>query len=290
MRRQLCLPLLAVLALGGCAAASAAAPSPSIGAASPPSPSAAPSPSVAVPSSSQSYPPVEILSYQIVSVRPHDPHSWIEGLALDAQGRLFESKGLAGESELRQVDPLTGAVLHSVPPPAGQYDEGIAVVGDRIIQLTWKEGTAFVWDADTLAPLGTFSYAGEGWGLCFDGTRLVMSDGSASLTFRDPGTFGVQGSVPVTFEGQPVTKINELECVEGSVWANIWETPYIVRIDPGDGRITGVLDGSHLLVPNPALEQSGAWLNGIAHDPATGHWLLTGKLWPSLFEVAIPGT
>ena len=279
MRHHRALSLLAMLTLAGCASAAAAGPS------SAPDPSSGRTPSYAP---SASYAAVADLTYRVVSVRPHDSGSWIEGLALDAQGRLFESKGLAGVSELRQVDPLTGAVLRSVAPPAGQYDEGIAVVGDRIIQLTWKEGTAFVWDADTFAQLGTFTYGGEGWGLCYDGRRLVMSDGSSELTFRDPDTFAATGSVEVTYQGQPVAKINELECVDGSVWANIWETPYIVRIDPADGHITGVLDGSGLLVPNPALEQSGAWLNGIAHDPVTGHWLLTGKLWPSLFEVIIP--
>ena len=251
------------------------------------SPTAAPSP-VAAPSAS--YPPVDILSYQIVSVRPHDSASWTEGLALDAQGRLFESKGIAGESELRQVDPLTGrccAASRHRPASTTRASPSSATASSS------SPGRKAPPSCGTPTPSRSWAASatsGEGWGLCYDGSRLVMSNGSAELTFRDPDTFEVQGSVPVTYQGQPVAKINELECVDGSVWANIWETPYIIRIDPGDGTITGVLDGSDLPLPNPAIEESGAWLNGIAHDPVTGHWLLTGKLWPSLFEVAIPGT
>jgi glutamine cyclotransferase len=167
------------------------------------------------------------------------------------------------------------------------FGEGLAQVGDRLIQLTWQQQQALVWSADTLEPEGSFDYQGEGWGLCFDGRRLVMTDGSSSLTFRDAVTFEVIGEVSVMLDGQPIDRLNELECVDGSVWANVWETDSIVRIDPASGEVTGVLDASGLITPHPALFDPGAVLNGIAYDPATDTWLLTGKLWPSMFEVRL---
>jgi glutaminyl-peptide cyclotransferase len=182
---------------------------------------------------------------------------------------------------------VTGEVLRAAEPPGTEYTEGLALVEDRLIQLTWKDGVAFVWDADTFAPIGQFEYEGEGWGLCYDGSRLVMSDGSDALTFRDPATFEVTGTVIVTEDGRPVIKLNELECVDGSVWANVWETDRIVRIDPATGDVTGGLDATGLITPDPSLVDPGAVLNGIAYDERTGTFLLTGKLWPSMFEVRL---
>jgi glutamine cyclotransferase len=206
---------------------------------------------------------------------------------VDPTGALYESTGLVGQSTIRQVDPHTGTVIRSATLPGDDYGEGLALVDDRFIQLTWKDGLALVWDAATLTQTGSFSYTGEGWGLCNDGTRLVMSDGSSDLTFRDLATFSVIGAIGVTFQGQPVGQLNELECVEGSVWANVWETPYIVRIDPGSGAITGVLDTTGMITPDPSVADPGAVLNGIAYQPAAGTFLLTGKRWPSMFEVRI---
>lgn len=258
------------------------------------SPSAEPSPVVSpVVSPPQSpvasYPPVQRLTWQILSVRPHDTTAWTEGLLLDGGGNLYESTGLVGESTIRQIDPMTGAIIRSAPLPDDLYGEGLALVDDHFIQLTWKDGEALIWDAATLTQTGSFHYAGEGWGLCDDGTRLVMSDGSSTLTFRDPQTFEIMGTLDVTVQGHPVDQLNELECVDGSVWANIWETPWIARIDPASGAITGALHTTGIITPDPSVTDAGAVLNGIAHDPVTDTFLLTGKRWPSMFEVRISG-
>jgi glutamine cyclotransferase len=220
---------------------------------------------------------------------PHDPGAWIEGLLIDSQGRLFESTGIVGETTLRELDRSTGEVLRSTTPPNDVYGEGLAMAGDRLLQLTWRDGVALAWDPDTFELLGSVPYSGEGWGLCSDGTRLVMSDGSATITFRDPETFEPTGSVEVTAAGEPVRKLNELECVDGQVWSNVWETPYIVRIDPATGVVTGVLDMTGLAVPDPSASDPGAVLNGIAYDPERGTFLLTGKLWPTMYEVRVTG-
>jgi glutaminyl-peptide cyclotransferase len=163
------------------------------------------------------------------------------------------------------------------------FAEGLAIVGDRVFQLTWREGIALMHAAGDLSPLGAVSYEGEGWGLCYDGARLVMSDGSDRLTFRDPVTFDVVGGVDVTAAGQPVERLNELECAESLVYANVWQTDRIVAIDPETGAVTAIIDASGLLSPE---ERAGAdVLNGIAWRPETGTFLVTGKLWPKLFEV-----
>jgi glutamine cyclotransferase len=167
------------------------------------------------------------------------------------------------------------------------YGEGLAVAGDHLLQLTWKDGVALAWDPDTFELLGSHPYSGEGWGLCSDGRRLVMSDGSDTLTFRDPATFEVTGSVAVTVMDNPLVKINELECVDGEVWANVWETPYIVRIDPATGVVTGALDLTGLADPDPSASDPGAVLNGIAYDPSSDTFLVTGKLWPTMYELRV---
>jgi glutamine cyclotransferase len=277
------------VALGSAALASVAVVLlglPAVGVAPSPAPSASPVPSA---SPAPSYAPLERLTWQTVSTRPHDTAAWTEGLLLDRSSNLYESTGLVGQSTIRQVDPMTGAVIRSVALPANLYGEGLALAGDQFVQLTWKDGVALVWDAATLTQTGSFRYTGEGWGLCNDGTRLVMSDGSPTLTFRDLMTFEVVGTVDVTVQGQPVYQLNELECVHGSVWANVWETPWIVRIDPATGFVTGALDTTGIITPDPSVADAGAVLNGIAYDPAADTFLLTGKRWPSLFEVRISG-
>jgi glutamine cyclotransferase len=228
-----------------------------------------------------------MLSWETLGSFPHDPHAWTEGLLIDDAGRLFESTGIVGQTSVRELDRHTGEVLRSAAPPEEVYGEGLAMVGDRLIQLTWRDEVALAWDPETFELLGSFPYTGEGWGLCFDGTRLVMSDGSATLTFRDPGTFEPTGSVQVTAAGQPVVKLNELECVGDEVWANVWETDYIVRIDAATGTVTGVLDMTGLAVPDPSASDPGAVLNGIAYDPEQGTFLLTGKLWPTMYQVRV---
>lgn len=254
----------------------------------PPPPSAAPSVVDVTPGASAVVP--VLLSWDVVGSVPHDTDAWTEGLLLDAQGRLFESTGIVGRTSIREVDRTSGEVRRSASPAApdeGVYGEGLAVAGDHLLQLTWRDGVALAWDPDTFEQLGSHRYAGEGWGLCSDGSRLVMSDGSATLTFRDPETFEATGTVEVTAAGQPVTKVNELECVGTDVWANIWETPYIVRIDAATGAVTGVLDLTGLADPDPSATDPGAVLNGIAYDPATDTFLVTGKLWPTLYQIRV---
>jgi glutamine cyclotransferase len=279
------LPIIAALVVGMLLAplqAAAAAPAAS------PTGSASPVPSLSATPSASAQVPIARLGYEVVSRRPHDTTAWTEGLLMDPDGRLFESTGINGVSQVRELDPLTGAVLRSVPVPADAYGEGLALVGDRLlVQLTWQEGRAITYDKETFAVLGTFGYEGEGWGLCFDGKRLVMSNGSDTLTFRDPATFGVLGQVAVTAGGEPVPRLNELECVDGEVWANVWETDWIVRIDPATGAVTGALDTTGLLEPHPARTDPGAVLNGIARVPGGDTWLLTGKRWPEAIEVRI---
>lgn len=224
----------------------------------------------------------ERLRVKVLSVRPHDRTAYTQGLLLQ-DGALYESTGLYGNSSVRQVDPATGEVKRSRAVPQEYFAEGLALVEDRLIQITWQEQKAFVYKASDFQPVTEFRYDGEGWGLCWDGKRLVMSDGSNRLTFRDPKTFAVLGSVGVTLAGQPVDRVNELECVDGVVYANVWQTSDILRIDPKDGRVTAVIDASGLLSPDE--QRQADVLNGIAWDPAKKNFLITGKLWPKMFEV-----
>jgi glutaminyl-peptide cyclotransferase len=227
------------------------------------------------------------LAYEVVARRPHDPEAFTQGLVLDPLGRLFESTGLLGRSSLREVDPLSGNVLRVRTLPDDQFGEGLALVDDRLVQLTWQNGVATAWDASTFEPLETFGYEGEGWGLCHDGTRLVMSDGSDRLTFRDAATFEAIGGTEVSVAARPRDALNELECVDGAVWANVYRTDRIVRIDPATGMVTGVLDLEGIIDPHPVEAQPSAVLNGIAHDPLADTLLITGKLWPQLIEIRI---
>lgn len=231
--------------------------------------------------------PVPSLEWDVVSRRPHDPAAFTQGLLLDDDGRLFESTGLWGASDLREVDPATGEVLRIEPSPPELFSEGLALVGDELVQLTWQAGLARRYDADTFALLEMHTYDGEGWGLCYDGERLVMSDGTERLTFRDPQTFEPVGSVDVTLAGIPLPRLNELECVGGDIWSNVWLTDRIVRIDGSDGRVTGVLDLRGLIEPHPAEADPGAVLNGIAYDAAMDTFLVTGKHWPEVIEIAV---
>ena len=230
---------------------------------------------------------VEPASVEPVFVRalPHDPQAFTQGLVL-GDGVFYESTGLYGESTVRIVDPGTGHVIRSTSLEDGFFGEGLELVGDRLIQLTWREGTAFIWDAETLAPLGAFSYEGEGWGLCAQEDRLVMSDGSSRLTFRDRTTFEPVGGVEVLRSGEPVERINELECVEDLVYANVWQTEEIVVIDPGTGRVVGQIDASSLLDRLGSTDGIDV-LNGIAYDPGDESFYLTGKLWPAIFQVRL---
>lgn len=223
--------------------------------------------------------------YEIVHSYPHDPEAFIQGLAW-ADGRLFESTGQLGHSSLREIELTTGRVLRRTALAPWLFGEGIAVVGDRIVQLTWHEQQAFVRDRDTFALRATFAYSGEGWGLAWDGRRLIMSDGSATLYFRDPETFAERGRIAVTDAGAPVTRLNELEMVGDEIWANVWGSEHIARIDPASGRVTGWIDLKGL-TPTAAPGHPIDVLNGIAWDAAGKRLFVTGKLWPRLFEIRL---
>lgn len=224
----------------------------------------------------------EQLRVKVLSTRLHDPAAYTQGLELYGE-RLFESTGLYRESSLREVDQHSGAVLRRKDLDLDLFGEGLTRVGDRLIQLTWKEEVAPVYDLESFDELELFGYRGEGWGLCYDGQRLVMSDGSTYLTFHDPETFDAQGEVTVTRAGQPQNNLNELECVGDAVYANIYLTTEIAKIDARTGVISAVIDASGLLSPEEA--RLAEVLNGIAYDARTGHFLITGKRWPKLFEV-----
>lgn len=228
-------------------------------------------------------PGVPTLRPQVLGELPHDTSAFTEGLEISG-GSLYESTGLAGRSQLRELDPTTGAPRRAVPLPSGYFGEGLTVVGDRIWQLTWRDGVVLEWDRTTLRLLRQVPITGEGWGLCSQGTRLVRSDGTDLLRFQDPTTFAGTGSVRVTLDGEPLQEINELECVDGQVWANVWQTDRIVRIDPADGKVTAVVDASGLL--SAAQKPGTDVLNGIA-SLGNGEFLLTGKFWPVMFRVRL---
>lgn len=222
----------------------------------------------------------------VVEVRshPHDPTAFTQGL-LWHEGRLYESTGRYGESTLRIADVATGEVRQRADLPPQYFAEGIALLGGRMYQLTWREGVAFVWDPATLREVGRVQYTGEAWGLTTDGESLVVSDGSSYLTWVDPASFAVRRTVRVTDGGRPVDQLNELEWVRGEVWANVWHSTHILRIDPATGAVVGRLDLT-ALVP-PALDAE-AVLNGIAYDEAGDRIFVTGKLWPRLYEISVP--
>lgn len=225
---------------------------------------------------------VRQLTVEVVDSHPHDTAAYTQGLLLD-DGVFFESTGNYGRSDVRRVSVDEGVPSQREPLPADQFGEGLTLVGDRLIQLTWREGIARVYDRETLELVDEFQYDGEGWGLCLDDDRLVMSDGSATLTFRDTDTFDEIGSVEVSADGQSVDQLNELECVDGAVVANVYRTDRLVVIDPDTGDVTASVDASGLL--DEAEAPTAEVLNGIAHDSATGHYYLTGKYWPTMFEV-----
>jgi len=225
------------------------------------------------------------LTARIVSTRPHDPAAYTQGLQWH-EGSLFESTGLYGTSTVRKVDPASGAIISKHDLPGHVFGEGLTFHGGKIYVLTWREQTAFEMDPTALSVLKTFEYSGEGWGLTSDGTHLIASDGTSTLRFFDPADFSVQRKLRITENGQPVMNLNELEFVDGVIFANVYLTDRIIRINPGNGRVTGSLDLSSLraLLPQPNRAEV---LNGIAYDPSTKNFLVTGKFWPLVFDVAI---
>lgn len=221
------------------------------------------------------------MAVEVVATHPHDPGAFTQGLEI-AGDVLYEGTGMVGQSDVRSTDRRTGAELAHTELPLPFFGEGITLAGDTLWQLTWKEGVAFARDPRSLAERRRVQYQGEGWGLCHQDGRLVMSDGSATLTFRDPETFAVTGSVALT--NRQDARLNELECTEdGSVYANAWPTDEILRIDPDTGRVLAVIDATGMLPPE---QRAGTdVLNGIARIPGTDRFLITGKYWPAMFEV-----
>jgi glutaminyl-peptide cyclotransferase len=228
---------------------------------------------------------IPVYSYEIKHVYPHDPAAFTQGLIF-RDGLLWESTGLNGESSLRKVELETGRVIKKIDVPQQFFAEGMTVFKGRVYQLTWQSQRAFVYDPENFQKLNEFAYEGEGWGLTHDGDNLIMSDGTNRLRFLDPETFAVRRAVSVTAAGRPVNELNELEYVNGEVYANIWRTDRVARIDPRTGRVVGWIDLTGLL---PANEHSAITdvLNGIAYDAAGDRLFVTGKLWPRLFEIRL---
>lgn len=247
--------------------------------------SAAPAPQAATRPAAEARAP--ILPVTIVARYPHDTGAFTEGL-LWHDGALYESTGQPGQSDVRRVDLTTGKVLAKRTIPAAQFGEGLALWKGELISLTWHDGIAHRWDVRTLTPKGSNRYTGEGWGMTSDGTALIQSDGTPTLIFRDPRTLRETRRLPVTIDGRPLPQINELEYVKGAVLANVWQTGFLVRIDPANGRVTAIID-LRPLVAEVAATDRDAVLNGIAWDAKGDRLFVTGKYWPTLFEIRIGG-
>ncbi len=228
-------------------------------------------------------PAAPVYSYTVVNTYPHDPAAFTQGLVY-ADGLLYEGTGRRGQSTLRRVELETGTVLEQVALEPEYFGEGIALFGDTIFQLTWQANVGFRYARESFTRLGEFTYPTEGWGLTHDGERLIMSDGTVTLSFRDPATFAEIRRVEVTDATGPVTRLNELEYIQGEVYANVWQTDRVARIDPATGRVTAWIDLSGLLSPEERRQPVDV-LNGIAYDAATDRLFVTGKLWPKLFEI-----
>jgi glutaminyl-peptide cyclotransferase len=221
--------------------------------------------------------------YEVTARFPHDSSAYTQGL-LYADGVLFESTGLNGRSDVRRVDLRSGRVLASRPLPTDRFGEGLALFKGRLYQLTWKAGVAYTYDAATLAPRDSFNYPGEGWGLATDGKSLIMSDGSDSLRFLSPETLKVQRVVHVRYNGAPLYQLNELEYVDGELLANVYQSNWILRIDPATGEVRETIDFADLYPDRPT---SAEVMNGIALAPDGKQLLLTGKFWPVMFQVRL---
>lgn len=227
-----------------------------------------------------------LLTPRVVARYPHDSQAFTEGLVWH-DGALYESVGLEGRSDVRRVDLATGKVQQRAVIPPAQFGEGLAAYKDRLVSLTWHDGIAHQWSARTLKPLGTARYTGEGWGLTSDGRALIRSDGSATLTFHDPVTLAEQRRLSVTLNGRAITQLNELEWIDGQILANVWHAPFLVRIDPASGHVTGIVDLRGLVAEVGATNPE-AVANGIAWDAGRRRLFVTGKLWPTMFEIALP--
>ena len=222
---------------------------------------------------------------QVVHSWPHDTAAYTQGLIF-YEGALYESTGLYGHSSLRKVDLQTGEVQRKVAVPQQYFAEGMTIFQGKVFQFTWKEHKCFVYDLDTFSLTGEFSYDGEGWGLTHDERSLIMSDGTHELRFIDPQTFKVERVIGVYFNDAPVKNLNELEYIKGEIYANIWHSDRIIRIDPQTGKIVGWMDLTGLLAPEDKSATTDV-LNGIAYDEKNDRLFVTGKLWPKIFEIRL---
>ena len=233
-----------------------------------------------------------LYGYTLVRTYPHDQGAFTQGLQYVTEGSgptssgvLYEGTGLNGRSSIRKVKLETGEILQRRDLAAEHFGEGIVVWQSQIIQLTWQSGLAFVYDRASFAPKQTFRYRGEGWGLTHDGTSLIMSDGTDELRVLNPATFAERRRIKVTAVGEPVPRLNELEYVKGEIFANVWQTDYVARINPATGKVVAWIDLRGLLTPRERL--STDVLNGIAYDAARDRLFVTGKLWPMIFEITL---
>jgi glutamine cyclotransferase len=229
---------------------------------------------------------IPVYGYKILKTYPHDPKAFTQGLVYYKDDILYEGTGMWGESSLRKVDLKTGQVLQIHTLPGDIFGEGITLWGDKIIQLTWQHRKGFVYDRETFTLLREFSYPTEGWGITHDGTRLIMSDGSATLFVWDPETLQEIGRIEVRDDKGPVVRLNELEYIRGLIYANVWQTDRIAIIRPDDGRVVGWIDLSGLLAPEDRHARVDV-LNGIAYDAEGDRLFVTGKYWPKLFQIQL---
>ena len=232
-------------------------------------------------------PQLPIFGYTVVKTYPHDPGAFTQGLQY-VDGIFYEGTGLNGQSTIRKVKIGTGEVLQKRAIGPEHFGEGIVLFNSILYQLTWQSGLAFSYDGKSFEPKKSFQYRGEGWGLTSDGTQLIMSDGTNELRFLEPGTFKEVRRIKVTAVGQPVKELNELEYVKGEVFANVWQTDYIARIDPKTGVVSGYIDLRGLLTPRERATTDV--LNGIAYDAKGDRLFVTGKLWPKVFEITLKRT
>jgi glutaminyl-peptide cyclotransferase len=223
--------------------------------------------------------------YQIVNIWPHDPNAFTQGLVF-FNGKLIESTGQEGRSSLRNVEMETGKILKKVDVPEQYFAEGIALLNNKIYQLTWQHGIGFIYDAQSFEKVGEFKYDGEGWGLTTDGHSLILSDGTNRIRFMDPDSLRVTKTIAVVDAKVPIRDLNELEFVNGEIYANIWHDDRIAAINPQNGHVTTWIDLAGLLQPGD-VDDPEAVLNGIAYDQSSGRLFVTGKLWPRLFEIKI---
>ncbi len=224
-------------------------------------------------------------SFEIVNTLPHDVKAFTQGLVF-YDNALFESTGQYGESSLRRIDLGTGRVLKKTDVPAQYFAEGIALLGGKVFQLTWTTHKGFIYDPKTFQKEGEFTYGGEGWGLTSDGESLIMSDGTNQIRFLNPSSYEIKRTIEIFDRNQPLRELNELEYVKGEIYANVWHTDRIARIDPQTGKVLGWIDLKGLLAPTEQSDPE-AVLNGIAYDEAGDRLFVTGKLWPKLFEIRL---